>query len=144
MAVPLNYSGLLHLLRNPPMLGLLQKFVARVVGLLDGFPDLQRRSLVRAYIRGRGIEVGARHRPLKVPTQARVTYVDRLWVPGLQQLHPELATRKLAKVGMVDDIEKLTRFSDESQDFVIANHILEHCQNPIGALLNFLRVLKRG
>ncbi|MEJ2607323.1 MAG: methyltransferase domain-containing protein [Anaerolineales bacterium] len=30
---------------------------------------------------------------------------------------------------------------DASQDFVIANHLLEHCQNPIGALENWLRVL---
>jgi SAM-dependent methyltransferase len=27
---------------------------------------------------------------------------------------------------------------------LIANHVLEHCQNPIGALLNFLRVLRGG
>jgi predicted SAM-dependent methyltransferase len=126
------------------MIGLIRRFAARVVTLLDGFPDLQRRSLVRAYIKGRGIEIGARHRPLKVSSRARVTYVDRLWVPGLQQQHPELASRKLAPVDIVDDIEKLTRFPDESQDFVIANHVLEHCQNPIGALLNFLRVLRRG
>src|ERR1700732_2303631 len=126
------------------MLGLLRRFVGRIVSLLDGFPDLQRRSLVRNYIKGRGIEIGALHRPLRVPSQARVTYVDRLWVPGLQQQYPELASRKLAKVGVVDDVERLTRFQDASQDFVIANHVLEHCQNPIGALLNFLRVLSGG
>jgi SAM-dependent methyltransferase len=126
------------------MLGLLRRFVGRMVSLLDTFPDLQRRSLIRSYIKGRGIEIGALHRPLRVSTQAKVTYVDRLWVPGLQQQHPELATRELAKVGVVDDIERLTRFPDECQDFVIANHLLENCQNPIGALLNFLRVLKRG
>src|SRR5437763_692697 len=112
------------------MLGLLRRFAARLVALVDAFPDLQRRSLVRAYIKGRGLEISALHRPLKVPSQAKVTYVDRLWVPGLQQQYPELATRQLAKVGMVDDIEKLTRFEDGSQDFVIANHVLEHCQNP--------------
>ncbi len=126
------------------MLGLLRRFVGRMVSLLDTFPDLQRRSLIRSYIKGRGIEIGALHRPLRVSTQAKVTYVDRLWVPGLQQQHPELASCELAKVGVVDDIERLTRFPDESQDFVIANHLLENCQNPIGALLNFLRVLKRG
>jgi SAM-dependent methyltransferase len=126
------------------MLGLLRRFVGRMVSLLDTFPDLQRRSLIRSYIKGRGIEIGALHRPLRVSTQAKVTYVDRLWVPGLQQQHPELASYELAKVGVVDDIERLTRFPDESQDFVIANHLLENCQNPIGALLNFLRVLKRG
>jgi predicted SAM-dependent methyltransferase len=31
---------------------------------------------------------------------------------------------------------------DGSQDFVIANHFLEHCKNPILALKNVLRVLR--
>jgi SAM-dependent methyltransferase len=31
---------------------------------------------------------------------------------------------------------------DASQDFVVANHFLEHCQDPIGTLKTFLRVLR--
>src|SRR5262249_7422348 len=38
----------------------------------------------------------------------------------------------------------LREFPDESQDFVIANHFLEHCQNPLGTLERFVRVLKPG
>jgi len=42
---------------------------------------------------------------------------------------------------MVNDLEVV---QDATQDFVIANHFIEHCQNPIGALQNMLRVLKPG
>ena len=34
------------------------------------------------------------------------------------------------------------KISDESQDFVIANHFFEHCQDPIAAIGNMLRVLR--
>ena len=33
---------------------------------------------------------------------------------------------------------------DESQDFIIANHVIEHMVDPIGALHNWQRVLKPG
>lgn len=50
----------------------------------------------------------------------------------------------LVDVDIIDDGEYLKTIPDSSQDFVIANHFLEHCQNPIGAMINMLRVLKNG
>jgi SAM-dependent methyltransferase len=44
----------------------------------------------------------------------------------------------------VDDGERLASIGDGTQDFVIANHFLEHCQNPIGALVSMFRVLRAG
>jgi len=38
----------------------------------------------------------------------------------------------------------LSTLHDTSQDFVIANHFLEHCQDPIGTIGNVMRVLKPG
>jgi predicted SAM-dependent methyltransferase len=103
-----------------------------------------RRSIADAYLEGRGIEVGALHRPLRVSPRARVTYVDRLWEHGLRQQYPELSAHRLTPVDVCDDGERLGRIADASQDFVIANHFLEHCQDPIGTLMNFLRVLRPG
>jgi SAM-dependent methyltransferase len=103
---------------------------------------LRRADIARAYIRGAGIEIGALHRPLRVPAGTRVTYVDRLWTPGLRMHYPELARHRLAPMDVVDDGERLGQFGDATQDFVIANHFLEHCQDAIGAIRNFFRVLK--
>ena len=44
----------------------------------------------------------------------------------------------------MDDGEKLLTFADNSQDFIIANHFLEHCEDPIATLKTFFRVLKIG
>lgn len=44
----------------------------------------------------------------------------------------------------IDDGEQLTTFPEESVDFVIANHFLEHAEDPIGALENWTRVIRAG
>jgi SAM-dependent methyltransferase len=47
-------------------------------------------------------------------------------------------------VDVIDDGEKLNTIADGSQDFVIANHFLEHTQDPIGTVRRFLAVLRPG
>ncbi len=107
-------------------------------------PALTRETIARMYLRGDGIEIGALYRPLCVPRAARVRYVDRMPVSALRAQYPELAGESLVGVDIVADGETLVGIPDESQDFVIANHFLEHCQNPILALESMLRVLKPG
>jgi len=103
---------------------------------------LNRFSLAFLYLRGEGIEVGALHNPLKVAPGARVRYVDRMSVSDLRRQYPELNGKKLVPVDMVADGEHLESIGDDSQDFVIANHFVEHCQNPLLAIENMLRVLR--
>ena len=106
--------------------------------------SLDRYVVARTYIRGDGIEIGALHNPLKVPPAARVRYVDRMANADLRRHYPELEALPLVDVDIVADGELLNRIPDGSQDFVIANHFLEHCQNPINAITNQFRVLKAG
>lgn len=42
------------------------------------------------------------------------------------------------------DEDRLTSLADESQDFVIASHVLEHLANPIAMLVDCFRVLRPG
>jgi len=103
---------------------------------------LSRELIAETYLSGEGIEIGALHNPLKLPAAARVKYVDRLSIPDLRKQYPELESQELVNVDILADGERLETIADESQDFVIANHFVEHCQNPLGAILNMLRVLK--
>jgi SAM-dependent methyltransferase len=102
-----------------------------------------RESLAKKYLKGDGIEIGALYAPLKVPARARVKYVDRLPVQELRKQYPELKDNALVDVDIIDDGESLKNIPSASLDFVIANHFLEHCTNPIGAIETFLRVLKQ-
>lgn len=103
-----------------------------------------RRNLARRYLRGRGIEIGALHFPLEMPRGAQVQYVDRMKTKELRCQYPELAHSALVEVTIVDDGETLGAMCDASQDFVVANHLIEHCQNPISSIENWLRVLRPG
>ena len=106
--------------------------------------EKERRRLSHKYLRGRGIEIGALHTPLPLPPEAEVLYVDRCDTELLPLLYPEVAAFTFVPVDIVDDGEVLGTLEDSSVDFVIANHFLEHCQDPLGALSAHIRVLRDG
>ena len=114
-----------------------------------------RQSIAFEYIKPgtSGIEVGAFASPLAVPPGAHVTYLDRYSPDDLQQefniagLTPKdfgFDSAAVVAPDIVDDGQALTTVGDLSQDFVIANHVLEHFENPIKGFKNMLRVLKHG
>jgi len=118
--------------------------MASLVRLWLRRPLLDRGQIAALYLRGDGIEVAALNRPLEVPKSARVRYVDRLNVADLRKQYPELDGQALVEPDIVDDAEHLKEIADASLDFVIANHFIEHCANPLRTLENFLRVLRPG
>jgi SAM-dependent methyltransferase len=112
--------------------------------LLPGRVVAARARIAKQYLSGEGIEIGALHNPLPLPRAARVRYVDRLPVSELRRHYPELEQEPLVEVEILDDGERLATISDSSLDFVVANHFLEHTQDPVGTLLNAFRVLRPG
>jgi SAM-dependent methyltransferase len=73
-----------------------------------------------------------------------VRYVDIHTPAELRRQFPKLADATLVGVDVVDDGEKLAAFEDASVDFLVANHMLEHCANPIGTLRSHLRKVRSG
>jgi SAM-dependent methyltransferase len=110
-------------------------------------PGNPRDRLARQFIRGQGLEIGALYNPLFVPPGVRVTYVDRFPLADLRaqlQAHPHLRDRPLAPVDLLADGETLPGIAPASQAFLIANHFLEHVQDPIGTLRRQLEILRPG
>jgi predicted SAM-dependent methyltransferase len=109
-----------------------------------------REDLARRYLTGSGIEIGAATFPLRVPPSVTVRYVDNfdratlLSRVGGDFVGPGLDPESIPEVDVVDDAQRLAKFADESVDFVIANHVLEHIEDPIGALEHFARVTRPG
>lgn len=120
----------------------------RVANAPSGFrrpPFLRRReAIAKRYLSGSGIEIGGLNAPLSVSRHANVRYVDRAPLSELRVHYPELDGEELVEPDILDDGERLASLADGSQAFVIANHFLEHCQNPLGALENMFRVLASG
>lgn len=103
--------------------------------------SLNRERIAKWYLKGDGIEIGALNSPLTIPESAKVRYVDRMSVSELMTHYP-LKEKSLVPVDIIDTGERLETITDFTLDFVVANHFLEHCQNPIEAVVNMLRVLK--
>jgi predicted SAM-dependent methyltransferase len=105
---------------------------------------LRRWRLGRRYLHGNGLEVGALHHPLRVSPSTTVRYVDRMDVAALREHYPDLHDQTLVSVDVIDDGETLASQADASADFIIANHFIEHTEDPLGTLGNHLRVLRPG
>ena len=105
---------------------------------------LGRLTIADRHLRGAGLEIGAMQDPLRVRRGVKVRYVDWLDTKALRAMHPNKAGRHIVDVDIVDDGERLATIADSTQDFVIANHFLEHCEDAIGTLRNLLRVVKTG
>lgn len=103
-----------------------------------------RRRLAERYLRGSGYEIGALHIPLKVPRHVNVRYVDRMSIEDLRREFPELRELDVVAPDVIDDGERLGTLPDESADFIVANHFIEHTQDPISTLRNHFRVLRPG
>jgi SAM-dependent methyltransferase len=100
----------------------------------------ERARVGQRYIRGRGVEFGALHTPLPVPHGVSVRYADLASADILRTAYADVGP--IRAPDMFSDLEHLTGIEDESQDFIIANHVLEHVEDPLRALGSIARVLR--
>jgi SAM-dependent methyltransferase len=96
------------------------------------------------FLAGEGLEIGALARPLALPAWAKARNVDRMATADLRAAYEELGDAELAEVDVVDDGERLETVAADSQDFIVANHFLEHTEDPVGTILTHLGKLKPG
>jgi SAM-dependent methyltransferase len=101
-----------------------------------------RAYLASRFLQGSGLEIGALHRPVPPPVDVLVRYVDRMPASELRTHYPEWDEDDIPEPDVIDDGELLINIADSSVDFIIANHFLEHCEDPIGTLLVHLQRLR--
>src|ERR1700730_2220399 len=108
--------------------------------------DFRGRRQLKHHICGEGVEIGALHHPFDLTglSVTRVRYVDRLPADQLRLQYPELKNETFVPIDIIDDGQTLKTIPDESLDFVIANHLIEHCDNPLGAIEAWLSKLRGG
>ncbi|MFA6451554.1 MAG: methyltransferase domain-containing protein [bacterium] len=121
-------------------------FLRKIFGSVVNDLYVYRESVASMYIKGfmRGIEIGALDRPMRLHKSAKTLYVDRMSAGDLVKEHPIKKIKGIVRVDIIDDGEKLDSVEDASLDYVIANHYIEHCRNPILAISNMTRVLKKA
>jgi SAM-dependent methyltransferase len=101
-----------------------------------------RKRVCFQYLKGIGVEIGALHNPLPVSEHTIVKFVDRISLNELQKHYSDLDPQQMVKIDIIDNGETLSTIENNSLDFIIANHFLEHCENPIGTIRNHLKKIK--
>lgn len=94
--------------------------------------DPVRTRLAHTYLRGEGVEFGALHAGLAMPPGVRVRYAD---VTDGAELHAFFPDQKgIRAPDIVTSLESMDAIAPDSLDFIVANHVLEHTENPLRAL----------
>jgi SAM-dependent methyltransferase len=103
------------------------------------------RSKGYGLLSGRGMEIGAFHQPAPLPDDCAIEYCDAHTKEDAIRFFPELQIEQLVDVDHVCDLDGdgLSQFADESYDFIILNHVIEHVANPIRTVEELFRVVKR-
>lgn len=92
------------------------------------------------FVHGSGVEVGAGSRPFPVPPTATVFYGDVRDRAGLEKYFGTAAIPD----GAIINAQTFAGIEDGVFDFVISAHVIEHLRDPIGAIVQAMRVLKSG
>ena len=101
--------------------------------------------LAQQYLYGSGIEIGGLNLPCRVPEGTSVLQIDSKSTDDLIKYYGrEMHGQTVAKVDLVTDAHTLAGVESGSQDFAIANQVLEHLENPLLAIESMLRVVKPG
>ncbi len=98
-----------------------------------------RRARYARLLCGRGLEIGALRNPFELGDGVEVVYSDILPPEEIDRhypggVHPDI----------LSDSESFPTVEDDTFDFLIANHVLEHLTDPIRALTEWHRILRDG
>ncbi len=93
---------------------------------------------------GKGLEIGALHRPLATHDKMDMDYADRLSLEDLRKHYPELAKLNVVSPNIISDAETLQGVGDNTYDFLVSAHLIEHMRDPIGAIKTWARVVRPG
>jgi len=89
-----------------------------------------------------GIEIGgAAHNPFGIAHCLNVDYTDD--ITTIFKKHEVELCGEYLKVDLVASGDNLP-FKDDSLDFVVSSHVIEHFTNPLAALREWMRVVKPG
>lgn len=102
--------------------------------------EISRRTLSNFFIHGVGLELGPGSRPFPIPDGAQCFYGD---IRDNEALVKYFSTCTVP-AGRIIDAQSLQGIQDSSLDFVISAHVIEHLEDPIGSIVNTLRVLRPG
>jgi len=102
------------------------------------------REICVSQIEGVGVEFGAGSHPLPVPLGIQLDYMDPFDMSIQKGRMFQTSEAKDFVVSKCDSIEEMLLIDDESLDFILAAHVIEHTKNPLNILALAYKKLKKG
>jgi SAM-dependent methyltransferase len=102
------------------------------------------REITTCRLQGSGVEFGAGTDPIGVPLRCEVKYADFFSDGDLRSRAYHAQGTDFVPLSYVMSLEDMGAVADESLDFVIACHVIEHVRNPLRAFEQAYRKLKPG
>ncbi|MDH2310385.1 methyltransferase domain-containing protein [Methylobacterium brachiatum] len=103
------------------------------------------REAAASSCRGTGLEIGAGGNPFPVPLDCHVAYGDMYTYEELiQNAYPGQPLYSIVAPSIKTDLDSLKNVCDDSLDFIVACHVIEHTKNPIGSIVNAYSKLRKG
>lgn len=110
--------------------------------------DRQEKILRSINLRGVGIELGPLDKPVVRKSLASISYVDHL---GREALRKKYQDNEFVVVDAICDVDVVigknplaSFFPEQSLDYVVASHVMEHLPNPIRFLDDCCTLLRTG
>lgn len=104
---------------------------------------IEMRQQIARQLSGNGVEFGAGAYPFPIRPDCQVRYADRNTPADLAQ-RKYFAPDSPIRFDLQMDIADMSGLADDSIDFLIASHVIEHTPNPIHVLINVHRKLRHG
>jgi len=112
---------------------------------MSKFHDNAYSSMAKKFCRGSGLEIGCLHTRLNVDANVRIVdFQDTETLRKNYKDDPNVNIDDIWPVDIVTNAWDLSKVSDNSVDFVMSSHVLEHLPNPGTAIKEWLRVVKPG
>jgi SAM-dependent methyltransferase len=107
--------------------------------------SIEMRQRLVANLKGSGIEIGAGANPMPLPLRCNVRFVDFFDRDGLlEHAYAGQHDNDIVTPDVVGTFEDLSAIQDESLDFLVACHVIEHTRDPIGAIAGAWKKLRPG
>jgi SAM-dependent methyltransferase len=107
--------------------------------------SLDMREYMSSQLRGTGLEIGAGASPFPAPLDCRVLYGDQYTYRELvAAAYPGQEVSDIVVPDVRTNFDTFDGISDESLDFIIGCHVIEHTRNPIAAIRGAYRKLSKG
>jgi SAM-dependent methyltransferase len=103
------------------------------------------REVAASQCRGSGLEIGAGSSPFPVPLGCTIQYGDIYsYDELLQNAYPGQPLHDIVAPTIKTELDNLQNVANDSLDFLVACHVIEHTRDPIGAIQKAYSKLKKG